>query len=65
MPELTPEVIAEQALEGRRSETDRQVSEAHSLKELVEAAKFEKANQPGTTPRAGMRLIRVIPPGAA
>lgn len=64
MPDLDADAIATAALEPKKVETDGQVAEAHSLKDLVEAAKVTAAS---ASPRsAWKRAVGAIglPPGA-
>lgn len=69
MPDLT-NTIVEEAARPKRSESDGQVAEGHSLTELIAADKYLKGQAADTvTPvRSGwgrVRMAHAVPPGAA
>jgi hypothetical protein len=38
--------------------------ESHKLSDLIEADKYQSAKCAGSSPRRGLRITRLIPPGA-
>jgi hypothetical protein len=58
------DALVEQAQEPRRTESDGQSAEGRDLRELVAALSAVQATNSAAAGRTGVKLRRVVPPGA-
>jgi len=64
MPDDEKDKIEERAEEPASVEIDGQKVTQHSLKDQIEADKYLAAKETAKSKRLGIRLVKIVPPGA-
>jgi len=64
MPDDLKEVIKENAEGPESAESDGVRVKQHSLKDQIEADKYLAAKETARSNRLGIRLVKIVPPGA-
>ncbi|MFA4987513.1 MAG: hypothetical protein WC712_13100 [Candidatus Brocadiia bacterium] len=64
MPDDEKDRIEERAAEPASVEIDGQKVTQHSLKDQIEADKYLAAKEAAKSRKLGVRLVKIIPPGA-
>ena len=64
MPDDLKDVIQENAEGPASAEVDGQRVTQHSLKDQIEADKYLAAKDAAKSHRLGIRLVKIVPPGA-